>query len=192
MEYICKKIRGCYLCGNHQKAGGENITSIKTGGRTTRILILSVCGVYQAMLVVMAVAMLVEGVWWEGIWILLLLESFLVGLVTIFCYGTPVCLLDEKGVYVRFFFKTRFVLWSDMKQAGILRTFMRYGYVKDPVLLLPEGSPGRYKDKNFALRNFRKLIHLPASEEVQEFVVKHYGPLDFNLWDNPKEECIVQ
>ena len=165
---------------------------IKRTAIFTRSFILVICGIYQVVLLFVAVAMGRTGVLWEGLWLLLLIEGFLVSLTVFLCCSTPVLTLEETGVYVRFFFKTRFIPWGDIRQAGILRTFMRYGYVKDPVLLLPEGSPRRYRDKTFALRNFGKLIHLPDSDEIRVFVVRHYGPLDFDLWENPKEECVTE
>ena len=161
---------------------------IKRTAIFSRAFILAICGFYQAILLLMAVAMGRTGVLREGIWLLLLMEGFLVGLTMCFCFSTPVLTMEERGIHIRFFFKTRFIPWGDIRQAGILRTFMRHGYVKDPVLLLPEGSPRGYRDKTFALRNFGKLIHLPASDEIREFVIRHYGPLDFDLWNNPKEE----
>ena len=41
------------------------------------------------------------------------------------------------------------------------------------------------------LRNFGKLIHIADTEQVRNYVIKHYGPLDFNLSDGQAEQSIV-
>lgn len=99
--------------------------------------------------------------------------------------------LSEDGVLIRCLFIPRFWSWAQISQAGILWRMKRYGRYNDFVLLLHNGSPRRYRDMTFVLRNQFKLIHLPATAEARDYVVRHYGPLDFDLSDGQPEQSIV-
>lgn len=103
----------------------------------------------------------------------------------------PALSLTEEGVHVRVLFVKRFWNWNDISQAGILWRRKKYGYYNDFVLLRKGGSPRRYRDKTFVLRNQFKLIHLPVTEGVRRFVNRHYGPLDFDLFDGRFEQSVV-
>lgn len=100
--------------------------------------------------------------------------------------------LTEEGIRIRMLVKSRLVPWREIQQSGVLWRSNRSGHYNDLVLLRKGGSPRKYKDKTFVLRNeFRlrhKLIHLPYMPETLAFVRKHYGPLDFNLADGCAEQ----
>lgn len=110
----------------------------------------------------------------------------------IILYQYPAVTLTEKGVAFRILFRERFFAWSEIRQAGILWRLGKGMYYNDLVLLLPKGSPRRYHDYFFVLRNCFSLIHLPPQGDVRSFVEKHYGPLDFNLADGKEEKSIVE
>ena len=100
--------------------------------------------------------------------------------------------LTEEGIRMKTFFKARLIPWQEIRQAGVLWLSARSGHYNDLVLLRKDGSPRKYQDKTFLLRNefclgFR-LIHLPCTPESLAFVRKCYGPLDFNLADGRGEQ----
>lgn len=100
--------------------------------------------------------------------------------------------LTEEGVWVCFVFRKRFFRWREFVQAGIEVRQLGKG---DPVwfvLLLPGGSPRRYRDKTFFLRNPWKILRLPNKPEIKDFVIHHYGPLDFDLSDGQNETSVVE
>lgn len=112
-------------------------------------------------------------------------------LMTIALHSMSAVTLSEDGVLIRRLFVPRFWSWDQISQAGILWGRKRYGRYNDFVLLPHTGSPRRYRDKTFVLRNQFRLIHLPATADVRDYVVRHYGPLDFDLSDGQPEQSIV-
>ena len=118
----------------------------------------------------------------QAVWSLLLYIGFL---------QYPRILLFEEGVQVRVLFRKRLYAWKDIVQAGIVWRLVRSGYTNDFVLLKQGGSCRRYKDKTFLMRNFGKLIHIRATKDVCDFVINHYGPLDFDLTDGQGENSAV-
>lgn len=106
-------------------------------------------------------------------------------------YETAFVELSDEGIFVRVLLKKQFYQWSEIPQAGIA---WRAGGKGDPnwfVILLPGGSPRKHKDITFFLRNTTKLIRLPRTSEVRQYVIAHYGPLDFDLSDGQPEQSIV-
>ena len=104
----------------------------------------------------------------------------------------PSAELSEEGICVRILFRKRFYRWEEIQQAGILSRRGNGFVYKELVLVPPKGSKRRYKDKLFLLRNLFALVKLPYySEELREYVCRHYGPLDFNLADGRLERSIV-
>lgn len=100
--------------------------------------------------------------------------------------------LSEEGVCVRILFRKRTYCWEEIQQAGILSRRGNGFFYKELVLVPPKCSKRRHKDKFFLLRNFFTLVKLPYySEELREYVCKHYGPLDFNLADGQNERSTV-
>lgn len=103
----------------------------------------------------------------------------------------PWITLTEDTIGVMVLFKSRQYPWKSVCQIGILRLRREWQEYPDFVILLPGGSPRKHNDRTFKIRNFGKLIHIPNTPAIRQYIVAHYGPLDFNLWDNPKEQSIV-
>ena len=103
----------------------------------------------------------------------------------------PRIVLLEEGVQVRVLFRKRIYAWKDIIQAGIVWRLGRSGYYNDFVLVKQGGARRCYKDKSFLMRNSGKLIHINTSKDVRDFVIGHYGPLDFNLTNGQEENSIV-
>ena len=99
--------------------------------------------------------------------------------------------LTPEGVYVRGMFRKRFYPWSSIRQAGVLWCQGRGIQYNEIVLLKSSGSPRRYRDRWFLLRNPFKVIHIPCKEEIKQYIIKHYGPLDFDLSDGRSEQSVV-
>ena len=99
--------------------------------------------------------------------------------------------LTSEGVSVRVLFRRRFYPWSSIQQAGVLWCQGRGGTYNEIVLLKPGGSPRRYRDRWFEVRNFFKIIHIPCNSATKQYVIAHYGPLDFDLSDGRPEQSIV-
>lgn len=132
-----------------------------------RRIMLFAMGTFQAMLILLGVAMIMEHVICPGVLVLLWLEASLVGFGILLMHCIPVVTLEEDGIHVKKFVKTHFHPWDEVERAGYQWTRGAYG--------------SKYKDLVLVLRNTGKMIHLPPlSEEVRLFVENHYGPLDFN------------
>ena len=120
----------------------------------------------------------------------LFLLAFLACWILLFLYclqEVPRVWLSEEGVRTRIIFGIRFYPWSEVQQAGILYRMGRGVWYNDLVILGSNGLPRRYKDKTFLIRNLGNTIHLSASREIRDFVIKHYGSLDFDLSDGQCE-----
>ena len=145
----------------------------------------------HSFLVLLAVAFLQVQVALDGWFALLLISASWSALTWWFLFTTPNISLSADGVRVRVLFRGRFYPWDTIKQAGILYRMgkgMRYNQI---ILLKAGGSPRRYKDKTFLLRNIGKTIPICYSEEAKNYIIDHYGPLDFNLSDGREEKSIV-
>lgn len=99
----------------------------------------------------------------------------------------PRIVLLEEGVQARVLFRKKIYAWKDIIQAGIVWRLGRSGYYNDFVLVKQGGSRRRYKDKTFLMRNSGKLIHINTSKDVRDFVIRHYGPLDFDLTNGQED-----
>lgn len=103
--------------------------------------------------------------------------------------------LTESGIKRKGLFKSKFIPWQDIQQAGVLWQSYNKGHWNDFVLLRKGGSPRKFRDKTFLMRNEfylrHDLIHLPYKPEVLDFVKKYYGLLDFDLANGKPEEYSV-
>lgn len=139
-----------------------------------RSLMLFCLGCFQALLILLAVAMIQENVIWPGGLFLIYAEVFLIGFGIFLIQGVPIVTLEEDGIRVKKFFKTHFYPWNCVEQAGYQWTRGTYGT--------------KYKDLVLVLRNTGDMIHLPPlSEEVRLFVESHHGPLDFDRTEDKQE-----
>lgn len=83
--------------------------------------------------------------------------------------------------------------WNQVVQVEILYRPWLYRRGDDENyfdILLPGGSPRRYRDKTFPYRNIGKLVQLPNTPEIRDYVIRHYGPLDFDLTDGQSEQSV--
>lgn len=156
-----------------------------------RIILFCLWGCMQVLILLMAIAMLLEGVFADGWYMLVFLTVLWAFLICCFLRLVPVVELKEDGIYYRVIFQKRFYPWSAIKQAGILWSMGRYGMTNDLVVLKPGGSKRRYKDKTFLLRNMGKLIHIELTEDNISLIRRYYGPLDFDLSNGRDEASIV-
>ena len=124
-----------------------------------------------------------------------ILVFFLIPLLVITAasrWSNPRIWLGEEGICVKFLFRKHTFHWEQMVQAGILyRPSLRRGFGEGPnyfYILLPGGSPRRYRDWTFPYRNIGKKVRLPNTPEIRDYVIRHYGPLDFDLTDGQSEQ----
>ena len=104
----------------------------------------------------------------------------------------PCIELTEEGIAFRVLFRKRYYRWREIKQAGILYRRGKNSMYNELVLVTPKGSRRKYKDKLFLLRNPFTVIKVAYyNEDIHKFVVKHYGPLDFDLSDGRDEQSVV-
>lgn len=110
-------------------------------------------------------------------------------------WNNPRIWLGEEGVCVKFLLRKHTFRWNQVVQAGILYrpNLHRKSFHADGdyfYILLPGGSPRRYRDKTFPYRNIGKLVQLPNTPEIRDYVIRHYGPLDFDLTDGQSEQSV--
>ena len=111
-------------------------------------------------------------------------------MLALFLYEYPNVSLNEQGVRVKWWLRTRFYPWGDIRQAGIICFYPRGYYVNRLVLFRTGCSKRGYRDFLFHLKNFGKLIYIPAKPDSINFVRSCYGPLDFDLTDGRAEESV--
>jgi hypothetical protein len=128
--------------------------------------------------------------WWYPL-LSLIFPIFGTVLVTIYLYGHPKVLLRQEGVCVKWWLRTRFYPWSHICQVGISCFYPKGYYINRLVLVRTGCSKRGYRDFLFYLRNFGKLIYIPARPYITNFVRSCYGPLDFDLTDGRVEQSIV-
>ena len=156
-----------------------------------RILFGSAWLIWHGMLVVLAIGMVQEGVLAEGWMLLAGMSVFWTGLTLMGLFAASEVTLSESGIDVKRLWIRRHYAWDEIIQAGILQVRHRYGFYNGLFLLRTDGSPRRYQDKTFQLRNWRHLIEAPNTEENCQLVRQYYGPLDFDLTDGRPEKSEV-
>ncbi len=100
-------------------------------------------------------------------------------------------LLTEKGIYAYTLFRGKLYPWNQIVQAGVLWRVGRMERFNEIVLLKQGGSPRKFRDDWFLLRNLRKTIHMDNNPEVRAYISQYYGPLDFDLADRKPEKSQV-
>lgn len=159
--------------------------------KLTYLFSLTFLALWHILLVLFLVAAAQAGIFRDVFFILLPIEAG-AGLITVLIAPVKVpVILTEEGVILDGLWTKRSYFWKDICQAGILYSPQRRGRYNDLVLLKPNGSKRCFRDKTFVLRNPGRLIHVPLTEENLNFVISHYGPLDFDLSDGQAEGSIV-
>ena len=97
----------------------------------------------------------------------------------------PHVVLSPEGVVVRAVWTRKTLYpWKDLFQAGIIRSGAKRGgneWLFPIVLLLPGAASIGTEKKNALLTpNWNRQVILPNTKEIREYVLTHYGPLDFN------------
>ena len=100
-------------------------------------------------------------------------------------------ILTEKGIYSYTLFRNKLYPWNQIIQAGVLWRVGRTERFNEIVLLKKGGSPRKFRDDWFLLRNLRKTIHMDNNPEVHAYISQYYGPLDFDLADIKPEKSQV-
>ena len=150
--------------------------------------VLCVLGLCGALFVV--VTGFQNGKIWEGLLLGLLIAFVINASSVMMLVSIPKVILTDEGVITKAVFKTRFYSWEVIKQAGIIyRTGKAICNIM--VLVPPKGSRRHYKDKTFFIRNIGKAVCFQVTDENREYVIQHYGPLDFNLSDGREEGSII-
>jgi hypothetical protein len=106
-------------------------------------------------------------------------------------YWYPKVQLRQDGVCVKWWLHRCFYPWSDICQAGVSCFYPRGYYINRIVLVRAGCSRRGFRDFMFHLRNYGKLVYLPAKPDIIKFVRSCYGPLDFDLTDGRIEQSTV-
>lgn len=102
---------------------------------------------------------------------------------------------SETGILIKNLIRTRTVPWDQVIQVGIV--VFRQGYPNAypcMAFTLSGGTPRKRKQlyTHWQMHNSSKTAFcVPYSTELQELVLRLYGPLDFDLWNNPTEQSSV-
>lgn len=123
------------------------------------------------------VPLLVQAVWSVPMWILLSFHKKVI--------------LTETGIYSYTLFRNKIYPWNQIIQAGVLWRMGRTERFNEIVLLKQGGSPRKFRDDLFLLRNLRKAIRMDDNPEVRAYISQYYGPLDFDLADGKPEKSRV-
>ena len=100
-------------------------------------------------------------------------------------------LLTKEGIYAYTLFRGKPYPWNQIIQAGVLWRMGRTERFNEIVLLKQGGSPRKFRDDWFLLRNLRKAIRIDDNPEVRAYIGQYYGPLDFDLADGKPEKSQV-
>ncbi len=112
--------------------------------------------------------------------------------ITLICVlnliASPLVYLNEDGVSAKYLFTKKTYQWDSILQVGILWRVRRGIGDNELIIVKPGGSKRTYQDTDFLKRNTGKLVYLRSySQQNLEFVISHYGSLDFDLSDNKRE-----
>ena len=165
--------------------------ALQTTEKIGRAIFIAFWSVWHFFLGLFAVAFIQEQVELSKWLILLFWSAFCSASVWLALSTMPDILLSTDGVRVRVLFFERFHPWDTIKQAGVLYRMGRGMWYNQIVLLKANGSRRQYQDKTFLLRNIGKKIPIPYSEDTKNYIIRYYGPLDFDLSDGREEKSIV-
>ena len=121
--------------------------------------------------------LLVQVIWSVPMWIALSFHKKLI--------------LTEKGIYSYTLFRNKLYPWDKIIQGGALWRVGRTQRFHEIVLLKQGGSPRKFRDDVFLLRNLRKAIRMDDNPEVRAYISRYYGPLDFDLAEGKPEKSQV-
>lgn len=100
---------------------------------------------------------------------------------------------SEAGIRVGSEGRKRFYPWDQVMQAGIF--MVSYQNTVSPYLAFTfaGGRPRTHGQKlhSWRVRNRKTSLYVPASEPLRALVLRHYGPLDFDLSNGGPEQSTV-
>lgn len=153
-------------------------------------MVIAVLAIYMSLL---GLALgIYAGAWLPVVVMPLLGLSFM----AVFGLEFPDAVLSDAGVLYRFLFRRHFLPWQEFIQAGIclFENKKAGGVVIKSYklgLLLPNGIPKR-PGLRFPQRvNRMNVVYLPDTPEIRDFVIAHYGLLDFDESADPRGFSIV-
>lgn len=122
----------------------------------------------------------------------------LFGLIFVAVFGVeyPYAVLCEAGVTYRFVFRPSFLPWKELIQVGIclFENKKAGGVVLKSYklgLLLPSGVPKMPGQRISYYKNWGRIIYLPDTPEIRDYIIAHYGLLDFDEQADPRGFSIV-
>ena len=122
--------------------------------------------------------------------LIFLLPGLVIGGRYLYCF--PHLRLSADGIAAKTFFRTHRYTWEQFIQAGVLSIVVGKEnsgcYVNHLVLLKADGSKRKAHDTWFPIRNLGRLVYLPDTAEVHQWVKRYYGSLDFNLRNGRAEQ----
>ena len=116
--------------------------------------------------------------------------------VAVFFADYPYVSMSEAGVSLRFLLRRRFLPWREFRQAGCCLFEIKKpgGIVHNSYklgLLLPNGVPKMPGQRISYYKNMGRILYLPDIPENREFIIAHYGLLDFDESADPRGYSIV-
>ena len=152
--------------------------------------VLNVLGIYIGIL---GVAM---GVYYRAWLPVIVLPLVGISLVTMISMDQPHVVLNDAGVAVRFVVIRRFFTWAELQQAGICLFEIKKACgivhkVYKMGLLLPNGVPKRPGQRISYHKNMGRIVYLPDTQQIRDFVIAYYGLLDFDESVDPRGYSIV-
>lgn len=102
-----------------------------------------------------------------------------------FLFGDGRALLTEKGIQIGRYLGRRRIGWGSLIQVGAFP----FDGCKVLALLTKGGKPFTAKENKmlFYVKNGGKVIFLRDTKKAREYVESHYGPLDFDMSAEKKE-----
>ena len=139
-----------------------------------------------------AIVSLVTGDWLTAAFSILIALVFVVGFFTDYPYVS----MNDAGVTFRFLLRRRFLPWTEFRQAGVclFQTRKPGGIVHNSYklgLLLPNGVPKTPGQRISYYKNMGRIIYLPDTRENRDYIIAHYGLLDFDESADPRGYSIV-
>ena len=87
--------------------------------------------------------------------------------------------LTPKGVCFRPLFVEHFCPWEKIKLVGVVSKQTFAEDYEEITLLLPGGIGPGENSALYQIRNAGRLLYLPNTKAAREYVIKHYGQMDF-------------
>lgn len=139
-----------------------------------------------------AIVGLVTGDWLVAAFSILIALVFVAGFFTDYPYVS----MNDAGVTFRFLLRRQFLPWPEFRQAGVclFQTRKPGGIVHNSYklgLLLPNGVPKMPGQRISYHRNLGCILYLPDTRQIRDYIIAHYGLLDFDESVDPRGYSVV-